>query len=403
MIFLFKLSSILISAIVFSYPTTSLTVALAQTITTELKKLANISSIQETSQGDNEGLIFQVSTVKQTLQDNIDELLAKRLLKKLKQITVKIKLPSGKLNGSGIIIAKEGKTYYVLTAKHVVWVKNYQYRLETHDGSQHVINPSQISRALGQISKGGLDLALLSFTSERHYNVAEIANPLSLNLKSDVYVSSWNPSQTDELEIIKGEVRKLGFPDNYIYYKLNEDAEKGTSGSPLLNNSDCLVGTHGAKPLFGSLDLAIPLDSILVFLTFLNASADDKNFPVSTSSLQSCGDSNISIQSSDLLNNVCNSYQSYEQLPRQKKALQWLEEQVEPSILEEFAQKWRDSAVNDGAIKLTDACLNYGNQQASLVHQETAVQFLQSQLSQEIITEFIEKWFTPTPPSPAQL
>ncbi|NES00047.1 MAG: trypsin-like peptidase domain-containing protein [Symploca sp. SIO1B1] len=407
---LFRFSSILFSAIVFSYPTSSLTVASAQAVTAEAKKIANVNSVQETTQYHNESHIVEASTVKQTLQNDVNEILARRLLRRLKEITIKIKLPSGKIYGSGVIIAKEGETYYVLTAKHVVELENEQYTLETHDGSQHLINPSQISRALGQVSKGGLDLALLSFTSEKFYSVAEIDYPLSLKLKSDVYVSSWNPNplQPDELDLINGQVRRLDSLDNHIHYKLNENAEGGTSGGPLLNKSNCLVGIHSAEGRAIELNLAIPIDSILVFLTFLNASSANKNLPVSTSSLESCDNSNVSTEGSKLLINVCRSYQSYKQVAQkellsQKEALQWLGEQIEPSILEEFAQKWRDSATNDGAIKLTDVCSSYGDKQESLTHQDPALQFLQSQLSQEIITEFIEKWFTIILPSPAQL
>ncbi|NER93430.1 MAG: trypsin-like peptidase domain-containing protein [Symploca sp. SIO1B1] len=385
-----------------NYQATSLSVASAQTVPGELETLESFSPIPETIQGNNESLIAQASREEPVVQNQWEILLVKRFL-------VKIKPPGGDLYGSGVIIAKEGTTYYVLTAEHTMPEKNKPYTLETHDGLEHPINPSQVSRALGRYRDGDLDLALLSFTSENPYSVARMANSSLLTELNSVYLSSWNPSAPRELEIITGSINNPPYLGRSISYALNKDAVGGTSGSPLLNSSRCVVGIHVAKPgTFGKIYLGIPSNSILVFLTFLNASSGDKNFPVSTSSLESCDNSNVSVESDNLLINVCKSYQSYnKQFSSQKEALQSLEEQIEPSILEEFAQKWRNSATNDGAIKLIDVCLSYGHQPESLVHQEPALQFLQSQLSQEIITEFIKKWFSlparGTSSSPTQL
>ncbi len=397
-----KFSYILISTIVLNYQATSLSVASAQTVPAELETLPSVSSIPETIQGNNEIISDQASIEEPVVQNKLEIILVKRFL-------VKIQLPGGDFHGSGVIIAKEGTTYYVLTAEHTIPEKNKQYTLETHDGLKHLISPSKVSRALGRYRDGDLDLALLSFTSENLYSVARIANSSLLTERNSVYLSSWNPSDQKELEIITGNIKNPPYLGRQISYALNKDAEIGTSGSPLLNNSRCVVGIHVARSgTIGKIYLGIPINSILVFLTFLNASSGDKNFPVSTSSLESCDNSNVSVESDNLLINVCRSYQSYnKQLSGQKEALQWLEEQIEPSILEEFAQKWRDSATNDSMIKLTDVCSSYGYKPESLAHQEPALQFLQSQLSQAIITKFIKKWFSfsalGASSSPAQL
>jgi tetratricopeptide (TPR) repeat protein/S1-C subfamily serine protease len=101
---------------------------------------------------------------------------------KAKQITVKIDSSSG-ANGSGIIVAKQGNSYAVLTADHVVCEKdeankclNNTYQIVTHDGKQHEIEINSINR------QEGVDLALVRFTSTEQYQVAQLANyPLTAN------------------------------------------------------------------------------------------------------------------------------------------------------------------------------------------------------------------------------
>lgn len=87
-------------------------------------------------------------------------------------------------NGSGVIVAKDGNTYYVLTASHVV--KNPdQYQIVTPDGQQYRINAATITIL------EGVDLAVVEFTSDRTYQVATLGN---YSLRSDL--SSGYSSQT---------------------------------------------------------------------------------------------------------------------------------------------------------------------------------------------------------------
>ncbi|MFN6219768.1 MAG: serine/threonine protein kinase, partial [Aphanizomenon flos-aquae LD13] len=82
-----------------------------------------------------------------------------------KQITVMIGGLDGK--GSGVIIDKDGNTYTVLTAYHVI--KNPGvYDIITYDGEKYRIERSQ--------NVGKLDLALVKFTSSKNYPIAKIAD-----------------------------------------------------------------------------------------------------------------------------------------------------------------------------------------------------------------------------------
>ncbi|AKE65002.1 TPR domain protein, putative component of TonB system [Microcystis aeruginosa NIES-2549] len=100
---------------------------------------------------------------------------------KAKGFTVRID-SSSTANGSGVIIAKKGNIYTVLTADHVLCEKkksqdaaskpclNFTYTVVTSDGKTRNIEKSTIIR------QKGVDLAVFQFESQDNYPVAEIAN-----------------------------------------------------------------------------------------------------------------------------------------------------------------------------------------------------------------------------------
>jgi tetratricopeptide (TPR) repeat protein/S1-C subfamily serine protease len=96
---------------------------------------------------------------------------------KAKGFTVRID-SSSTANGSGVIIAKKGNIYTVLTAAHVLCEKiaeektcvNFTYTVVTSDGKTRKIEKSTIIR------QEGVDLAVFQFESQDNYPVAEIAN-----------------------------------------------------------------------------------------------------------------------------------------------------------------------------------------------------------------------------------
>ncbi|GCL53597.1 tetratricopeptide repeat protein [Microcystis aeruginosa NIES-3806] len=100
-----------------------------------------------------------------------------KLEAKAKGFTVRID-SSSKANGSGVIIAKEGNIYTVLTADHVLCGEmartascaDYTYTVVTSDGKTRNIEKSTIIR------QKGVDLAVFQFESRDNYPVAEIAN-----------------------------------------------------------------------------------------------------------------------------------------------------------------------------------------------------------------------------------
>jgi tetratricopeptide (TPR) repeat protein/S1-C subfamily serine protease len=96
---------------------------------------------------------------------------------KAKLFTVRIDSSSGR-NGSGVIVAKKGKTYTVLTAEHVVCEREaathpcraVSYKVATHDGKEYGLNKSKFRTEVG------VDLAVVEFESDADYPVATLAN-----------------------------------------------------------------------------------------------------------------------------------------------------------------------------------------------------------------------------------
>ena len=95
------------------------------------------------------------------------------------QITVRIDNLSEDSNGSGVIIAHQNDTYYVLTAKHVLClsendaecISNSRHQIVTFDGETHAIDPKAV-----EIPAEWLDLAVVSFKSKQTYQVATLGN-----------------------------------------------------------------------------------------------------------------------------------------------------------------------------------------------------------------------------------
>ncbi|WP_175459393.1 serine protease, partial [Cylindrospermopsis raciborskii] len=99
-----------------------------------------------------------------------------KIEEKVKQFTVRIDNRDGE-NGSGVIIAKEGSTYTILTAAHVLCEKasnnrciEQEYSILTGDDKKHPIDRNSIKK------EEGVDLAVVKFTSSENYPIATLAD-----------------------------------------------------------------------------------------------------------------------------------------------------------------------------------------------------------------------------------
>lgn len=158
--------------------------------------------------------------------------------------------------GSGVIIARQGNTYSVLTNWHVVDSSNPV--ILTVDDQQH-----QLLTAPQQL--GNLDLALLQFTSEVAYPVAPVARSLP-QVGDQVYAAGFplEISDADSIDLgndafrlTQGQVSIIpskSLPQGYQLGYTNDTAI-GMSGSPIFNTEGSLVAIHGRgkyrDPSFG--------------------------------------------------------------------------------------------------------------------------------------------------------
>ena len=176
-----------------------------------------------------------------------------------KPITVMIGGLDGK--GSGVIIAKNGNTYTVLTANHVVKKAGYGiYEIITHDGQKYQMeNKAQIL--------GKLDLALVRFTSSQNYPLAKIADSRTVKEGATVYNSGFPiPSNTNSQQrkyfFLTSQITARGTGENLGYdLFLSASPRPGMSGGPILNDQGEVIGIYG-KAEFGRSEGGLARDGV---------------------------------------------------------------------------------------------------------------------------------------------
>ncbi|MEB3343673.1 serine protease [Okeania sp.] len=179
-----------------------------------------------------------------------------------REITVRILTSQG--GGSGVIIARQGDRYTVLTNHHVVIdSRENQYTVITTDGLEHPaewLQPTEYS---------DLDLALVQFTTSNIYRVAEIGNSKNLSVNDIIYATgfpSWNRTSPNDIENTRDwGLRAYRFTEGTVGMILPKSLQRGyqlgysnslangMSGGPVLDRDGRLVGINGKSkyPLAG--------------------------------------------------------------------------------------------------------------------------------------------------------
>jgi tetratricopeptide (TPR) repeat protein len=191
-----------------------------------------------------------------------------RLNTKARQMTVRIE--TGSENGSGVIVARQGRTYYVLTAKHVVRDPETKQQFP----SPQIVTYDQDRRsATSTVVAEGVDLAVVRFESSNNYPVARLGEysqndndlafvggfPGRLNINSPLWQWQLNPGYVQSREQAKLNTQNnQSFADGYdlLYSSISYG---GMSGGPVFDTAGNVIGIHGSAESanLGSLGISI--------------------------------------------------------------------------------------------------------------------------------------------------
>jgi tetratricopeptide (TPR) repeat protein/S1-C subfamily serine protease len=253
---------------------------------------------------------------------------------KAKQFTVRIDSSSGK-NGSGVIVARQGKTYTVLTAEHVLCEREAAtepcgavgYKIATHDGKTYELNKSKFRTEVG------VDLGVVEFESDAVYPVATLAN-YSTSESDYVFVAGFPKVGRNVApqwmfsggKIFDKELGRLAVSDNRIASSSGGGAALaqsqasftggyelvytsitygGMSGGVVLDSQGRVIGIHGLAegeskteegPIQLGNSLGIPINTFMGLIPRFKLSAQQiavtSTKPISLSQLQNVDISN---------------------------------------------------------------------------------------------------------------
>ena len=231
------------------------------------------------------------------------------------QITVRIATAELDSYGSGVIIAKDGNTYYVATVAH-----NFpegainSYQVVTNDGESHQLDLNTVKKS------DAYDFAVFSFTSDKEYTVATIGNYTVAANRSQVVFTSGFPGMYAPTRIITGgEVSKqdttsFKTKDSSTFLGTTTDTPgllytnlsyKGMSGGAVLDGEGRLIGinTGAENELYFDEEgndseiglgysLGVPISDVLTFI--------DRDTELKTEWLQTTSNSAAKLSDNDL-------------------------------------------------------------------------------------------------------
>jgi tetratricopeptide (TPR) repeat protein len=200
-----------------------------------------------------------------------------------KAITVLITAPNAQ--GSGAILQRQGDTYTILTAAHVVRDKG-SYKITTPDDRKYEVISSSIRSAPGNI-----DLAVVKFRSTTKYPTAKIGNCNVLKVGMDIYVAGFpgaTKALTESVMIFReGKVSANSSKTFDAGYSLvySNDTLPGMSGGAVLNSEGELVAIHGRGDRDDSgaktgLNLGIPINRFATVAKNLGVELDRQIEPI---------------------------------------------------------------------------------------------------------------------------
>ncbi|MEC4893821.1 MAG: serine protease [Oscillatoria sp. PMC 1051.18] len=161
-----------------------------------------------------------------------------------KQTTVRIVNENS--SGSGVIVAGEEETYWVLTCSHIVQSASESYQIRTQNGKRFSLVYSQIKQ-LNEVN-----LAVVPFQSSNNLATAIIGDSTQLVEGDPVYVSGFpvpanhRDPELDEFQFTNGIISSLLNPTRSGGYGFTHTSltYTGMGGAPIFNSEGQLVGIH---------------------------------------------------------------------------------------------------------------------------------------------------------------
>ncbi|MDF0555324.1 tetratricopeptide repeat-containing serine protease family protein [Kamptonema sp. UHCC 0994] len=160
-------------------------------------------------------------------------------------ITVQVNSSLG--DGSGVIIAKGGNTYTVLTVNHVVETVDVKYTIRTSTGKNY--QATSVTRL--QKNETDPDLAVVKFESSEEYPIAIVGDSDQAAIGAQIYVYGYPATgglfgAEREAELSGGFVtsRPRTRPEGYTL-RYQAVTWSGMSGGPVFDADGRLVGLHG--------------------------------------------------------------------------------------------------------------------------------------------------------------
>jgi serine protease Do len=203
-------------------------------------------------------------------------------------LTVQVNSSLG--DGSGVIIAKNGKTYTVLTVNHVVEKPDLKYTIRTSTGKNY---PATSVTGL-QTAETDPDLAVVKFESAEEYPVATIADSDTAVIGAQIFVYGYPATgglfgAEREPELSPGLVtsRPRNRPKGYTL-RYQAVTWSGMSGGPVFNSDGRVIGLHGqgefgvaqtssgeVAPIKTGFNAAVPINNFMAKLAVAGINKSD--------------------------------------------------------------------------------------------------------------------------------
>jgi tetratricopeptide (TPR) repeat protein len=158
-----------------------------------------------------------------------------------KAVTVLINSPQS--TGSGVLIQKNGNSYTVLTAAHVVRDQPQTFVVTTQDGQKYQTTSINSTK--------DTDIAVIKFESKTSQQIAKLGDPAKSSEGATVYVSGFPLATqviTDTIyNFTEGKVTaNASLPLSYGYSLVySNNTLPGMSGGPVFNTNGELIAIHG--------------------------------------------------------------------------------------------------------------------------------------------------------------